>query len=146
MFQYFNRFPSFIQVKIWFQNRRTKWKKQNPGMDVNCGTLPSPPTSLCPPYPSMFHHPPSPSDLGFYSAAAAHHSAFPFMAAAAASAGSQLNPVVSQPSQMSNTLGKSFLTESLLLKSDNLQYNTLGRWDEGLIDQASDVPSIIFFS
>ena len=83
-------------------------------MDVNCGTLPSPPTSLCPPYPSMFHHPPSPSDLGFYSAAAAHHSAFPFMAAAAASAGGQLNPVVSQPSQMSNTLGKSFLTESLL--------------------------------
>ena len=31
------------------------------------------------------------------------------------------------------------------LKSDNLQYNTLGRWDERLIDQASDVPSIIFF-
>ena len=32
-----------------------------------------------------------------------------------------------------------------VLKSDNLQYNTLGRWDERLIDQASDVPSIIFF-
>ena len=31
------------------------------------------------------------------------------------------------------------------LKSDNLQYNTLGRWDNRLIDQASDVPSIIFF-
>ena len=31
------------------------------------------------------------------------------------------------------------------LKSDNLQYNTLGRWDKRLIDQASDVPSIIFF-
>ena len=32
-----------------------------------------------------------------------------------------------------------------LLKSDNLQ-NTLVRWDKWLVDQASDVPSIIFFS
>ena len=30
-------------------------------------------------------------------------------------------------------------------KSDNLQYNTLGRWDNCLIDQASDVPSLILF-
>ena len=29
-------------------------------------------------------------------------------------------------------------------KSVNLQYNTLGRWAKRLINQASDVPSIIF--
>ena len=32
------------------------------------------------------------------------------------------------------------------LKSDNLQYNTLGQWDDNFIDQVSDVPSIIFLS
>ena len=31
----------------------------------------------------------------------------------------------------------------ILKKSDNLQYNTLGRWVTRLIDQASDGPSII---
>jgi hypothetical protein len=31
------------------------------------------------------------------------------------------------------------------MKFDNLQYNTLGRWVKRLIDQVSDVPSIIFF-
>lgn len=30
-------------MKIWFQNRRTKWKKQNPGLDVNSPTERQPP-------------------------------------------------------------------------------------------------------
>ena len=36
-------------------------------------------------------------------------------------------------------------TQRIILKIDWFQFNMLGCWDEWLIDQASDVPSIFFF-
>ena len=45
----------------------------------------------------------------------------------------------------SGFIWSSQVTYRCQLKSDNLQYNIMGRWVKRLIDQASDVPSRYFF-
>ncbi|OON17976.1 homeobox domain protein, partial [Opisthorchis viverrini] len=52
------------QVKIWFQNRRTKWKKQNPGKDVNVPSLNTFSSKLFIPPMSYLPRQSSPSPLG----------------------------------------------------------------------------------
>ncbi|XP_056251628.1 NK1 transcription factor related 2-like,a [Seriola aureovittata] len=55
------------QVKIWFQNRRTKWKKQNPGAD----------STLQPGSNSLVNVSPSPATCGSSPASASFHQTFP---------------------------------------------------------------------
>ena len=40
---------------------------------------------------------------------------------------------------------KIYSFHEIVMKFNNLQYNTLGGWDNRVIDQGTDVPSIIFF-
>ncbi|XP_076364351.1 NK1 transcription factor-related protein 1-like [Tachypleus tridentatus] len=87
------------QVKIWFQNRRTKWKKQNPGMDANSPTIP-PSQSNSGQFSAYSSVSPyqSPTAAGFL-----YGSQIPYLAAAAAAAGATLPyTLLAQPGSFSN--------------------------------------------
>ncbi|CAH2322836.1 NK1 transcription factor-related 2 [Pelobates cultripes] len=69
------------QVKIWFQNRRTKWKKQQPNGSLEgrmCNTQPCP-TSPSIQFSSPFHSYSFTTHMSHINHSSSHHTAFPLI-------------------------------------------------------------------